>query len=259
VDFDQKIIRKSPDKYRVKPVLILQHQLPENAAYLATWLDRHRITYEISNAGVDEAFPASIEPYSALAVMGGGMSANDQLLSNRQAEVLILQAVRLDIPVIGHCLGGQLMSRALGGNITASPKPEIGWQPIVYKNDPQVREWFGAEPTPTVIHWHYESFTVPAGATLLASSAACPNQAWAMGPHLAMQFHIEINENKIHAWVNDEDNKWAEARKQYDTVLDKIEMLAGIPYHLAQHQTTADHIYRKWLSTTEWAALISLR
>ncbi len=253
MDLDPKIIRKSPDKYRVKPVLILQHQLPENAAYLATWLDKHCIAYEIANAGADEAFPATIEPYSALAVMGGGMSANDDLLSNRQAEILILQAVLRDIPVIGHCLGGQLMSRALGGTITASPQPEIGWQPIAYKNDPQVHEWFGAEPTPTVIHWHYESFSVPEGATLLATSAACPNQAWAMGPHLAMQFHIEINENKIHTWVNDDDDKWTQAGRQYDTVQDKIEMLAGIPYHLAQHQATADAIYQKWLSTTLWA------
>ncbi len=242
-----------PDKYPMKPVLILQHQLPETAAYLATWLEAHSIAYEIYNAGAGDEFPATIEPYSALAVMGGGMSANDQLLSNRQAEILILQAMRLDRPVIGHCLGGQLMSRALGGTVSASPRPEIGWQPIEYRNMPLVESWFGPTPTPTVIHWHYETFTVPEGATLLASSSACPTQAWTMGPHLAMQFHIEIDENKIHSWVNDDDAKWTQARDQYDTVQDKIEMLAGIPYHLAQHQATADAIYRRWLSTTPWA------
>ena len=241
----------------MKPILILQHQVAETAAYLITWLARHNISYHVVNAGADEAFPATVEPYSALAVMGGGMSANDALLSNRQAEILILQAVLRDTPVIGHCLGGQLMSRALGGTVTASPQPEIGWQPITYKKDPQVREWFGSEPTPTVIHWHYESFSVPVGATLLATSPACPNQAWAMGPHLAMQFHIEIDENKIHTWVNDDDAKWTQAREQYATVQDKIEMLAGIPYHLAQHQATADAIYRKWLSTTPWAGSVA--
>jgi GMP synthase (glutamine-hydrolysing) len=104
----------------VLPVAILQHQLPENAAYLTTWLDQHRVDYKIFNAGAGEEFPASIEPYSALAVMGGGMSANDPLLSNRQAEILILQAMRLDRPVIGHCLGGQLMSRALGARKSAT-------------------------------------------------------------------------------------------------------------------------------------------
>jgi GMP synthase-like glutamine amidotransferase len=241
----------------MRPVAILQHQLPENAAYLTTWLERHRVDYVIFNAGADEEFPASIEPYSALAVMGGGMSANDALLSNRQAEILILQAMRLDRPVIGHCLGGQLMSRALGAAVTASPRPEIGWQPIQYENLDVAREWFGDAPTNTVAHWHYESFGIPAGAVRVATSPACPNQAWAMGPHLAMQFHIEITETKMQSWVAEDDAKWAESRSLYETVQDKISMLAGLPYHLAQHQATADSIYKKWLSTTPWAGSVA--
>jgi GMP synthase (glutamine-hydrolysing) len=237
----------------VKSVLILQHQIPEHAAYLRTWLDRHGIHYEVYNSGAGEEFPASIEPYAAMAVMGGGMSSNDPLLSNRQAEILILQAVLKNIPVIGHCLGGQLMSRALGARIGASPRPEIGWQPIEYTLDPAVRHWFGDNPTPVVIQWHYEAFDIPEGATLLASSAACTNQAWAMGPHLAMQFHIEMDADKAQSWANDEDPLWSEAREKYDTVQDRDGILAGIEPYLPQHQCTADHIYRRWLCTTEWA------
>ena len=127
----------------MKPVLILQHQTPEHAAYLITWLNNNQIPHVVYNAGSGQNFPASIEPYSALAVLGGGMSSNDQLLSNRQAEILILQAMRLDIPVIGHCLGGQLMTRALGGTIGTSLQPEIGWQPIEYTNNPLVAHWCG--------------------------------------------------------------------------------------------------------------------
>lgn len=236
----------------MKPVLILQHQLPENAAYLTTWLDRHGVLYHVVNAGAGEVFPASIEPYAALAVMGGGMSANDLLPSNRQAEQLILQAIEHDIPVIGHCLGAQLMALALGGTVTASPQPEIGWQPIEYENSPLVDAWFGPDPTDTVIHWHYESFSIPDGAVCLARSPACPNQAFAYGKHLAMQFHIEVNETKIASWVNDDDPTWADARQLYESVQDKIAMLNGIPFHLEQHQRTADRIYTTWLSTTEW-------
>lgn len=237
----------------MKPVLILQHQTPERPAYLATWLNQHHVPYEARNAGAGQEFPASIEPYSALAVMGGGMSSNDPLLSNRQAEILILQAMRLNIPVIGHCLGGQLMTRALGGTVAASPHPEIGWQPIDWADHPLVQHWFGPDPTPTVIHWHYEAFSVPTGAVRLAGSPACPNQAWALGPHLAMQFHIEMDEEKAQAWVDDDDPKWAQARSQYCSVQDKDTILAGILPHLAQHQTTAAHIYQTWLSTTAWA------
>ena len=236
----------------MKPVLILQHQTPEHAAYLITWLNNNQIPHVVYNAGSGQNFPASIGPYSALAVLGGGMSSNDQLLSNRQAEILILQAMRLDIPVIGHCLGGQLMTRALGGTIGTSLQPEIGWQPIEYTNNPLVAHWFGDNPTPTVIQWHYEAFSLPAGATLLASSQACANQAWAFGPHLAIQFHIEMDATKAQEWANDEDPKWAAARAQYDTVQDSTDIVNGISQYLSQHQQTADHIYRTWLSTTEW-------
>jgi len=235
------------------PVLILQHQIPERAAYLTTWLDQHGFLYETRNAGAGEEFPASIEPYAAMAVMGGGMSANDPLLSNRQAEILILQAVLRHRPVIGHCLGGQLMSRALGATIGTSPQPEIGWHAIQYQDNDTVTHWFGLDPTPTVIQWHYDAFDVPPGAVKLAGSQACPNQAWAMGPHLAMQFHIEMDDTKAREWAADEDPLWAEARGKYDTVQDSDAIVAGIGPHLAQHQRTADHIYRTWLSTTSWA------
>ena len=237
----------------MKPVLILQHQVPENAAYLTTWLQRNQVDYQIVNAGAGQQFPDSIEPYSALAVMGGGMSVNDPLLSNRQAEILILQAILKDRPVIGHCLGGQLMAKALGGTVQASPQPEIGWQPIEYESKALVDEWFGTDPTDTVIHWHYESFSIPEGAVRLATSAACPNQAFAYGKHLAMQFHIEINEAKIDSWVDDDDDKWAQARQQYNSVQDRDTILNGIPTYLSKHQATADSIYRNWLKTTEWA------
>ena len=240
----------------MKPVLILQHQTPERPAYLATWLTQHNIPYETRNAGSEQQFPASIEPYSALAVMGGGMSANDPLLSNRQAEILILQAMRLDRPVIGHCLGGQLMSRALGGTIGPSPQPEIGWQPIEYTNDPAVKTWFGTNPTATVIQWHYETFSIPLGAARLAGSVSCPNQAWAMGPHLAMQFHIEMDEIKAREWAMDEDPKWAAARAQYVSVQDSASIINGIESNLTQHQATADHIYQTWLKTTDWASIL---
>jgi GMP synthase-like glutamine amidotransferase len=183
------------------------------------------------------------------------MSAKDPLPSNRQAEILILQAMYRDLPVVGHCLGGQLMARALGGVVTDSPQPEIGWQPIEYEDNELAQEWFGTDPTNSVIHWHYESFSIPTGAVRVATSLACPNQAFAIGPHLAMQFHIEINETKINTWVNDDDPKWTQARAQYNSVQDKITMLNGIPFHLDKHQATADRIYQKWLETTEWSVV----
>ena len=232
----------------MKPVLILEHQLPENSAYLSTWLNNHNIPYEIFNTDVHAEFPSSIEPYSALALMGGAMSANDKLYTNRQAEILILQAMHRDIPVIGHCLGGQLISKALGGVITKSHKPEIGWQPIKYENHLMAKAWFGDDPTDIVMHWHYESFSVPEGATLLATSESCNNQAFCIGKTLAMQFHIEIDTEKTMRWANDIDPIWDQAIIDYDSVQNKQEILDGIDKYLIKHRQTADHIYGYWLS-----------
>jgi GMP synthase-like glutamine amidotransferase len=236
----------------MKPVLVLENHVPEHLAYLGTWLTKNNIDYVVFNADIDKEFPTSVEPYSALAVMGGAMSANDPLLSNRQAEILILQAMYRDIPVIGHCLGGQLMSKALGGTITTSPKPEIGWQHIDYVDNDLTKAWFGENPTDAVIQWHYDTFSIPSGATLLASSPACPNQAFAIGKHLAMQFHIEIDREKVATWVNDDDAKWIESRQAYDTVQDAQTMVNEAEIYLQKHQQTADNIYKHWLSTTEW-------
>lgn len=232
----------------MKPVLILQHQLPENAAYLTTWLNTHSVEYQVVNAGAGELFPDSIDAYSALAVMGGGMSANDDLESNHRAIRLIAQAMAENIPVIGHCLGGQLMSRALGGTVKVADIPEIGWQPIQYADHPLAQCWFGSEPTDTVIHWHYDTFSIPLGATLLASSPVCANQAWGIGPHLAMQFHIEIDETKIQSWVSEDDDKWAEARSLFESAQSRQTILNRTDQHIVKHKQTADHIYQHWLS-----------
>lgn len=234
----------------MRPVLVLEHQAAEQVAYLGTYLRNRSIPVEIVNATQRE-FPTSMEPYSALAVMGGGMSANDPLLSNRQAEILILQSMLVNKPVIGHCLGGQLMARALGAQVRKSPRPEIGWQPIKWADSPEVARWFGVKPTDTVIHWHYDSFDIPAGATLLASTDACPNQAFAYGPHLAMQFHIEMDTKKAHWWTEDPDPEW-DAAKQYASVQDRDTIRNGLDQFLDSHQRTADAVYNRWLSTAKF-------
>lgn len=235
------------------PVLILQHQTAEPPGYLTTWLAQHHIAYEVFDAGSGDRFPSSMESYSALAVLGGGMSANDALISNKQAEILILQAMLCSKPVIGHCLGGQLMTRALGSTVTRATVPEIGWQPITYHDHELTKQWFGANPACTVAQWHYDTFAVPAGATLLASSPVCANQAWALGPHLAMQFHIEMDVDKVKSWALDPDPNWAWACENFDSAQSSTEIIAGIDHHLAQHQRMANQIYTQWLITTQHA------
>lgn len=241
----------------MKPVLIIKNSRDDSAGYLQFFLDRRNVYYTILTVGENE-LPTTIKSYAALAILGGSMSANDFTPANVQIQKLILQAMYFDIPVIGHCLGGQLMAKALGAKIAASPKPEIGWQPIKWTNDPLTTQWFGDSPVEKVMQWHFEAFELPEGATLLASSEACPNQAFAIGKHLAMQFHIEVTWHKIANWITEESYQWSDAKRLYDTVQDRNEIDVQIPTYIRYHEKTADQVYKTWLQTTEWAPNLNL-
>ena len=154
----------------VKPVLVLQHLSADGPAFLGQWLDRCGRPWTLRNTETGQSFPDRIDGFSALAVLGGEMSANDELPSLRQAERLILQAIEAGVPTLGHCLGGQLMARALGARVVDSPAPEIGWQAISVHDSAAARDWFGNAGPRTVFQWHYEAFELPAAAESLASS-----------------------------------------------------------------------------------------
>ena len=235
----------------MKPVLILQHLSLDGPAYLGSWLEREGRRFEVFDSERGQAYPQRIDAYGALAVLGGEMSANDPLPSLRQAEALILQALAADLPVLGHCLGGQLMARALGARVRASPAPEIGWQPMQVVDSPTARAWFGDAGECTVYHWHGEAFELPAGAELLAGSAACPHQAFALGAHqLAMQFHVEIDRAKLVAWAASRDPTFLRQQAEHTTVQSGAAMLAQAERALPEQQRLADRIYRRWLAGT---------
>lgn len=231
----------------MKPVLVLQNLSGDGPAHLATWLRQQGLAFEVRNAEAGDSFVADLAAFSALAVLGGEMGANDPLPSLRQAEALIRDAMQRGLPVIGHCLGGQLMARALGAQIGASPAPEIGWQPLTVFDNAVALDWFGTAGPRTVFQWHFDAFQLPAGATPLAGSAACPHQAFALGPHLALQFHVEIDAEKLGRWALDEGDRYRSALRDHSSVQAPAAMLAGVQAHLAAHQALADRLYHRWL------------
>lgn len=232
-------------------VLILQHLSNDGPAHLATWLARHGIAFERCNAAAGDTCPADLGRHAALAVLGGEMSANDDLPFLRGGERLIRAAVERGVPVIGHCLGGQLMARALGATVQASPAPEIGWQQIDLT--PAAAGWFGtgAEATSTtVFQWHYEAFALPPQATLLAGNVACPHQAFAIGPHLAMQFHIEVDVPKLEGWWRDLDPAEGALLGTRATLHPVERMRSDTARHLAASQALAERLYARWWAGT---------
>ena len=232
----------------MKPVLILQHLSSDGPAYLGSWLRRQDLPHVVRDAQAGEAFPEHMADYSALAILGGEMSANDALPSLRRAEVLILDAMARDRPVIGHCLGGQLMARALGAKVGPSLAPEIGWQPLSVADSDVACEWFGAAGPRHVFQWHEEAFTLPAHANALAGSEACTHEAFAIGPHLAMQFHIEVDEEKLRRWATLDSPQYLSLQRRFDTVQSGAAMCEALAAHLPAQQALADHVYSRWLA-----------
>jgi len=132
--------------------------------------------------------------------MGGPMSVNDDLSWIAAELDLIRDAVAKDMPVLGHCLGGQLIAKALGGVVSRNPVKELGWAVVQAADNETAQVWFGDVTSFDAFHWHGETFSLPPGATRMLSSEHCLNQAFAIGKHLALQCHIEMTEEMIVSW-----------------------------------------------------------
>jgi GMP synthase-like glutamine amidotransferase len=185
----------------MKDIAIFRHAPTEGPGYFATFLSERKIPYRLIKIDEGNSVPTDASPFSGLVFMGGPMSVNDDLPWISPVLDLIRQAVGKDIPVLGHCLGGQLMAKALGGVVTRNSVKEIGWGVVRVTDNSLAREWFAEGPSEfDAFHWHGETFSLPQGATRILESSHCANQAFVLGKHLGMQCHVEMTEDMIRAW-----------------------------------------------------------
>ncbi len=232
----------------MRPVAIFRHSPTEGPGYFAIFLEAHRIPWTLIPLDEGAPVPSSADAYSGLCFMGGPMSVNDDLPWINPVCALIRDAVSKDIPVLGHCLGGQLMSKALGGQVTRNPVKEIGWAQATGSVDEVSRHWLGdfAGAPLTVFQWHGETFSLPEGAARLVSNDYCTNQMFALGPHLGMQCHTEMLPEMIACWCD----QWAEeaaAVAHLPSVDTPEEMQSGIPARLPVMRKLADQLYGVWI------------
>jgi GMP synthase-like glutamine amidotransferase len=226
----------------MKPIAIFRHSPGEGPGYFATFLDRHSLPWTLFRIDEGVMPPAAPDEFSGLCFMGGPMSVNDDLPWISQTLELIRAADRKSIPVIGHCLGGQLMSRALGGSVTKNPVKEIGWG--VVEATAAAADWIGDTPRFEAFHWHGETFSLPQGATCLLGSTHCANQAFVRGPHLGLQCHVEMTDSMIRTWCQ----QWeAEGVPPSASVQTPEQMQNGMEVRIAAMRVVADRLYGRWV------------
>lgn len=184
----------SPDP-QIEPLraLVIQHEQPTPGGYVLSWLEDRGAQHDVYR--IDVA-PRDLDPrdYSMIVSLGSEFAAFDDTVPWLEREKRLLRdAVDADVPVLGICFGGQLLARVLGGRSFRGKLSEIGWLPVRSQDDRlvPVGPWF---------QWHFDTFTAPPGARLIADSPVGP-QAYTIGRSLGLQFHPEVTPEIMDRWV----------------------------------------------------------
>jgi len=230
----------------MKPVAIFRASPTEGPGYFATYLERRSIAWQLVALDTGERVPRDARKFAGLVFMGGPMSVNDELPWIGSALELARDAVRKDVPLLGHCLGGQLISKALGGTVAATPVKEIGWGEVRVADNEVAREWLGDAQTFLSFHWHGETFTIPPGATRVMENPHCANQGFALGKHFGMQCHVEMTDELVRSWLATGAEEIAASRAS-PAVQEPDEITRELAARLAALHEVANRIYDRWI------------
>jgi GMP synthase-like glutamine amidotransferase len=229
----------------MKPVLIFRHIDCEGPAYLATFLDRYNIPFSVIDLYKEAEIPVDVRDFSGLVFMGGPMSTNDPLPWIAAELELIRAAHQQNIPMLGHCLGGQLISKALGGEVRANTVPEIGWFPVAPVDNHKQKWLHELSYSTEIFHWHSEMFVTPPDAVPLFRSEYCANQGFMLDNILALQFHVEMEAQNISEWLEVYADEIPEICESVQT---GSEMLSDLEQRIFRLHKFADSIYLQWLN-----------
>ena len=236
----------------MNPIAIFRFSETEGPGYFATFLEAHSIPWQLIALDQGERVPENARQFSGVCLMGGPMSVNDPLPWINSVCTLIRDADARDIPVIGHCLGGQLISKALGGLVTGNPAKEIGWSHAQADNNASANQWFGrwlvdSGGLADVFQWHGETFSIPPEAQRILSNKTCINQMFTIRSHLAMQCHVEMTAEMIQEWCRSWPTEVLGLKTLPSTVQTPELMLAEAPVRIQTMRRLADQLYSMWI------------
>lgn len=207
-------------------VLVVEHQENAGLGLLTSSLVEGGAELDIVGPDVGRAVPESLDGYDALIVLGGAMGPMEDDTSPwlPATRHLLATGIEQQVPTLGICLGAQLMVSATGGHVRTMPEgPEIGLHSVAFSETAAGDPLFGelSATSVPVVQWHYlEADRLPEQATLLASSAACANQAFRVGPAAwGVQFHPEALGQTAAEWVEEDEESLAELGIEGDAVI----------------------------------------
>jgi len=185
--------------------LVVQNVDIEGPGLIGGAIGKAGWSMDIREMDAGHELPASLDGYDALILLGGPMNVYEEkeypyLIT---VDTLIKEALHSGLPVLGICLGAQLIAKALGARVTRNPVKEIGWSTVRLTEQGVSSPFFaGFPPEFVVFQWHGDTFEVPSKAGLLATGTECVNQAFSFGKNvLALQFHLEVTGEMIRQWL----------------------------------------------------------
>ncbi len=186
--------------------LVIKHVRREGPGTLGEFLKGRGMELDVREMEDGDALPANLDGYGLLLVMGGPMNVDEEdAFPFLSGEIeLIQEAIERDVPMLGICLGSQLLCKAAGGRVTAGPEKEIGWYEVDLTPEGRRDPLFEGLPhTFPVFQWHGDTFSIPEGGVNLAASSACARQAIRVGRRAyGLQFHVEVDGPMIREWID---------------------------------------------------------
>jgi GMP synthase (glutamine-hydrolysing) len=197
-----------------KAVLILKHVEQEGPGMLGKSFEDAGWQLVTVELGQGERLPERLDSFAAIVVLGGPMNVYEEEAYQflREENLFIKEALREEIPFLGICLGAQLLAKACGARVTKAAHKEVGWYTVDLTKQARQDRFFKRVESPlTVFQWHEDTFDIPEGGVLLATSALVRNQAFRMGScAYGLQFHVEASLDMVETWMKNDKSVDAE-------------------------------------------------